>query len=176
MRVSLPNTDLPLAISTSGWTSQIISHTSLIVLVGLQCCRRHDHSFQVSDTTRLDAFKFELICMPCCIFLHRAIEDVSPHSAQIRQCSLFRRRQQFNYICFQTQRFLQDASSLLQFLMQLPGFQKVRGSMFAKSTCFWPVAQEYLNFGSDLDSGGQTDRRISLRAGRVSFASRILIG
>lgn len=148
---------------------------------GAAVCRRHDHAFQVYDTAKVDAFKSELNCTLrhvafSCIGLSKTF---SPHSAQTRQCSLFRRRQQSDYICFQTQRFLQDASSIGDAIARL---SKV--SIFEKSTCFWPVAQEHLNFGPwvrlrprpRLRLRGKTDRRFSLRAGRVSFANRILIG
>ena len=56
-----------------------VSQTSAIVLVGLRS-RRRDHSFQVPDTTQLEASEFELnFKMRCGIFVHRAIEDTSPH-------------------------------------------------------------------------------------------------
>lgn len=75
--------------------------------------------------------------MPCCISVHRVIEDITPHSAQTSQYSLFQRRRQSDDFSFQIWRLFQDhlfKSSCNR--NHLFVFSKV--SIFYKSTCFWP--------------------------------------
>lgn len=85
-----------------------------------------------------NASESELNSTRCCISVHRAIEDTSPHSAQTRKCRLFRERQQSNYA---TSLFRLDLCSKtpLQVFVWLPNLSKSEESQ--KSICFWPVAQ-----------------------------------
>lgn len=67
--------------------------------MGLQR-RRHDHFFQVSDTTKLHASESELNFMRCCIFVHRAIEDTSPQFSSNQTVQSFSRTPTSQLILF----------------------------------------------------------------------------
>lgn len=105
--------------------------------------------------------------MRYCIFVHRAIEETSPHSAQTRQMQSFSKTPTLRPILFSDSVLIpgllfRSSSSPLW----LEKFQN-----FRKSTCFWPVALTQSVCASQLWFRGKTDRRIHYAWWRVACQS-----